>query len=211
MIYKVTLKDWERMQDLLDRNQDGEGVAKKIANEGKAVARFVAGVILENRRDDVISYGFYWSRFKAFGEVALKLGAKREDIVETIVNTEVPDSFRSQHVTKKSYTGYVGSLERLIDQLVEKYPVQIERKSINDGYNYWSWETNSSYNRNGRVWPLNYMLTIKCGDKEEKHSIIVVTNEGGGNYGYDFDRYRMPWSRIKVRLEEIVKKVVEEQ
>ena len=149
--------------------------------------------------------------FEAFASRAIRLGANKDDIFEALETATVPEDFKTNHVTKKSYTGYVGSLERLIDQLVEKYPVQIERKSINDGYNYWSWETNSSYNRNGRVWPLNYMLTIKCGDKEEKHSIIVVTNEGGGNYGYDFDRCRMAWSHIKVRLEEIVKKVVEEQ
>lgn len=212
MIYKVTLKDWERMQDLLDRNQDGEGVAAKINSVDKAVARFVAGTILAGKLDSVLTYkGFYWSPFEAFASRAIRLGANKDDIFEALKTATVPEDFKTNHVTKKSYTGYVGSLERLIDQLVEKYPVQIERKSINDGYNYWSWETNSSYNRNGRVWPLNYMLIIKCGDKEEKHSIIVVTNEGGGNYGYDFDRYRMPWNRIKVRLEEIVKKVVNEE
>lgn len=211
MVYSVTFKDWERMQDLLDRNQDGEGVAAKIKDASKAVARFVAGTILAGRAKDVLEYkGLYWSRFEAFGNKAIQLGAKREDILETLEAATVPENFKDAHITKKSYSGYVGSLDRLMDQMMEKYPVQIERTSINNGYNYWSYETQGSYNRNGRVWPLNYMLTFKYGDREEKHSIIVVTNEGGGNYGYDFDRWRMPWSRIKERIEEITKKVVNE-
>ena len=208
MVYKIVLKDWERMQDLIDRDQDGEGVASKIKDAGKAVARFVAGTVLAGRVNDVLTYkGFYWSPFSAFANKAERLGASKEDIFETLEAAKVPEGFKDNHVTKKSYTGYVGSLERLMDKLMEKYPVKIERKSINDGYNYWSWETNSSYNRNGRVWPLNYMLTISCGDKSEKHSVIVVTNEGGGNYGYDFDRCRMPWGMIQHRLEEVVKRI----
>ena len=209
MVYKVSLKDWERMQDLLDRDQDGEGVAAKIKDASKAVARFVAGTILAGKANDVLTYkGFYWSPFSAFAHRAERLGANKDDIFETLQSVTVPEGFKDNHITKKSYTGYVGSLERLIDRLMKDYPVHIERKSINDGYNYWSYETSSSYNRNGRVWPLNYMLTIECGDKVEKHSVIVVTNEGGGNYGYDYDRCRMPWGQIQNRLENAVKRVI---
>ena len=209
MVYDVTLKDWNRMQDLIDRNQDGEGVAAKIKDASKAVARFVAGVILEKRAKDILQYrDFCWSSFRAFGHKALALGATKEDIFETLEATTVPENFRDIHVSKKSYSGYVGSLNRLIDQMMDKYPVKIERKSINDGHLYWSCETSSSYSRNGRVWPLNYMLIVEGVKGTEKHSIVVVTNEGGGNYGYDFDRWRMPWNCIKVRIEEIVKRLV---
>lgn len=211
MIYNVTLRDWERMQDLIDRNQNGEGVAAKIKDASKAVARFVAGTILTGGADDTLTRkGVYWSsRFEAFAIRALKLGATKEDIFETLKATTVPENFKETHVTKKSYSGYVGSLDRLIDQLMDKYPVKIERKTIEcGGSHHWSWETKYSYSRNGRVWPLNYMLTIEGVKGTEKHPIIVVTNEGGGNYGYDFDCYRIPWNRIKVRIEDIVKELV---
>lgn len=205
MIYKLTTKDWERMQDLIDRNQNGDGVAKKVHSADKAVARFVAGVILENRRDDVISYGFHWSRFKAFGQVALNLGAKKEDIIETIVKTEVPSDFQANHVTKKDYRGYTGSLFRLLDNLQEEIGFELKREYTD--YKDWSYETQVQYNRNGRVWPLNYRFTATKGDKEVAFTVIVVTNEGGGNYGYDFNRYRMPWGMVKERIESTLRKL----
>ena len=208
MDIKITLKDWERMQDLLDRDQDGEGVASKIKDANKAAARFVAGTILAKDKDRVLEYkGIYWSEFKAFGYKAKDLGATDDDLFKALETAEVPENFKETHVTKKAYTGYVGSLERTLDQLRDRYGVEIVKEAI-EGYPYWSYETRASYNRNGRVWPLNYRLTFKNGDKEEKHTVIVVTNEGGGNYGYDFDCCRWPWGMIKNRLEEIAKRVV---
>ncbi len=137
MVYKVSLKDWERMQDLLDRNQNGEGVAAKIKEVGKAVARFVAGTVLAGETKNVLECrSFYWSPFSAFARKAESLGATKDDIFETLETATVPEGFKDSHVTKKSYTGFVGSLERLIDKLMKDYPVHIERKSINNGYDY---------------------------------------------------------------------------
>lgn len=206
MIYKLTTKDWERMQDLIDRDQNGESVAKKIHSADKAVARFVAGVILENRRDDIISYGFHWSRFKAFGQVALDLGAKKEDIIETIVKTEIPADFKANHVTKKSYSGYLGSLERVLDKMQGELGFELKREYTD--YKDWSYETRAQYNSNGRVWPLNYRFTAKLDGKEVTFTVIVVTNEGGGNYGYDFNRCRLPWGVVKERIESTLKSLV---
>lgn len=211
MVYKVVHKDWERMQDLLDRDQNGEGVASKIKSKDKAVARYIAGMKLlketavEPYREN--QYYLPYSCFKAFGQKALDLGATYEDLLETEAATEIPDDFFANHVTKDDYRGYTGSLRRLLDQL-RALGVTIEMKSLNQGYNFWSWVTSEAYARNGRVWPLNYEINVEYRGETLHHTIIVVTNEGGGNYGYDFDRSRMPWGMIKARLEREVKDLV---
>lgn len=211
MVYKIVRKDWDRMQDLIDRDQNGEGVASKIKDKGKAVARYVAGMkLLKSNAVESYRNGEYYlpySDFRAFGRKALDLGATYEDLIETSEATEIPEDFFATHVTKDSYTGYTGSLRRLLDQL-RALGASIELKPLNRGYEHWSYETQVGYTRNGRVWPLNYELNIEYRGETKHHTIIVVTNEGGGNYGYDFDRGRCAWSWIKSRLEREVKDLI---
>lgn len=199
MVYTIEIKDWERMQDLIDRNSDGEGVAAKIKNKAKAVARYVAGVKLIGRTAIEGEYLPY-SDFRAFGLKALQLGATLEDIQATFEAASVPEGFADNHITKDSYEGYTGSLRRFIDQMCTKYGLESSLQSIS-GTGAWSYTTLESYNRNGRVWPLSYKLTFRNDSESVQYNVVVVTNEGGGNYGYDLDYCRMGWREIKNRIE----------
>lgn len=203
MKYAVVPKDWERMQDLIDRNQDGDGVASKIKDVGKAVARFVAGTVLAGDKDDVLRYErFYHSRFRAFGVKAVDLGAKVEDILETLKEASVPETFSKTHVTKKTYSGYTGSLERFLDKMEAEKGVKFTWESTDS--KDWSYYTKEQYRRNGRVWPLNYKITAEREGKVKSFTVIVVTNEGGGLYGYDFNGSRMPWGMVKDSIERLL-------
>ena len=205
MTYTIVIKDWERMQDLIDRNKDGEDVAAKIKNKAKAVARYVAGVKLMGRVA-VESGRLPYSDFRAFGLRALELGATIEDIQSTFEAAAVPEDFAETHITKDPYTGYTGSLRRFIDQMCVKYGLESSLQSVS-GTSTWSGITTESYYRNGRVWPLSYKLTFRNDFESVQYSIVVVTNEGGGNYGYDFNCCRMPWGMIKTRIENELKKL----
>ena len=206
MIYAITIKDWERMQDLIDRERDGRDVADKIKNKAKAVARYVAGMKLIGRDVAVESGRIPYSDFRAFGYKALELGATIEDIQSTFEAAAVPEDFADTHVTKDSYKGFTGSLRRFIDQMCAKYGLESSLQSVS-GTGIWSGITAESYYRNGRVWPLSYKLTFKNDFESVQYSIVVVTNEGGGNCGYDFNRCRTPWGVIKTRIENELKRL----
>lgn len=206
MTYAITIKDWERMQDLIDRERDGRDVADKIKNKAKAVARYVAGMKLIGRDVAVESGRIPYSDFRAFGYKALELGATIEDIQSTFEAAAVPEDFADTHVTKDSYKGFTGSLRRFIDQMCVKYHLESSLQSVS-GTSTWSGITAESYYRNGRVWPLSYKLTFRNDFESVQYSIVVVTNEGGGNYGYDFNCSRMPWGVIKTRIENELKRL----
>lgn len=210
--YKVSYKDWERMQDLIDRGKDGKDVAEKIKSAPKAVARFVAGIILLNhslenyiREDrDGNKYFRYSGQFLEFGLKAVKLGAKMEDIIRTYNSASIPEDFRETHVTKNSYTGFTGSLRRLADTLAREHGLTYSLKLKTSNSSGWSYETFRLYRGNGRCWPLSYTLTFQDDFESLSFPIVVVTDEGGGNYGYDFRGSRVPWRYCKRSITEEV-------
>lgn len=192
MIYQVTDKDWSRMQDLWNRNQDGEGVARKITSVEKAVARYVAGLKIEGEKEATVegyngSKTLPWSTFKAFGRRALELGATFEDLEDSFAAAEKPA--QGDIKQKKVYLGFTGSLEKLVDNLAGQAGWTWSWKTV-DSVRRISSEAEDMYRRNGRVWPITKEITFsKEGQEDKRIWVTVVTNEGGGNYGYDY-RFR---------------------
>ena len=195
MVYQVTDKDWSRMQDLWNRGQDGEGVAKKITSVEKAVARYVAGLKIEGTKEATKegynnSKTLPWSSFKAFGRRALELGATFEDLEDSFAAAQKPAGEDIKQ--KKVYSGYTGNLERLLDSLAKQTGWSWTWKTI-ENINKCSLKTQQMYIHNGRVWPISKEITFsKTGKEDVKVIATVVTSEGGGNYGYDFDYLYTP-------------------
>jgi nitrogen regulatory protein PII-like uncharacterized protein len=207
----LTNKDWERMQDLIDQGKDGADVAKKITSKDKAIARFVAGLKLEGKEPQYSSASSVGSvPFKAFGNRALELGATTEEINAVYESAVIPEDWRASHKTKKSYTGYTASFDKMMDQLADKYGFEWSKKETREAQGAWSPTTREQYSRNGRVWPLNYEVTMTKDGNTEKIVCILVTNEGGGMYGYDFKGSRMDnFKAFKQAVEEEIAKKFE--
>ena len=210
MIYKITIKDWNRAQDLVEDGRNEESAATRIKDVNKLAARYVAGLKLLGIVD-IKKHRYPWDRFECFIARAIKLGAKVEDIVETFENTSIPENFREEKKPKKTYSGYLGSLERLIDKMIEKYSVEITKEEMLNGTQgkWWSEETDYSYGHNGRCWPLNYWVKVSNGKDEFEVPIIVVTNEGGGLYGYDYEGNRIPFQRLAYKFEKKIRDFLE--
>jgi len=69
--------------DLVLQDKDGASVAKKIKDKNKAIARYIAGVKLENHgRTSKLS----WSDFDTFYDIAIDLGATKEEIQKLMDN-----------------------------------------------------------------------------------------------------------------------------
>lgn len=188
MVYSISSKDWQRMADLVKIGQTGEGVASKINSKEKAVARYVAGLKLLGEKTAIKdfgngNYGLPWTQFKCFGNKALHLGATYEDIQETFEATEKPEG--AEKSDKKAYTGFFGSVERLLDNTSRETGWTWKWQSCG---NHWSSTTQAMYSRDGRVWPISKLAVFEKDGKKVTIPITVVTNEGGGNYGYDLDR-----------------------
>lgn len=99
----IESKDWARMRDLIIKGKDGTGVANSIKDVRKACARFVTGNILNNVSVEDIKNFYYKHRsfknsrgagiwFEDFGNQALELGAKIENIVDMYEKATIPAS-----------------------------------------------------------------------------------------------------------------------
>lgn len=197
------------MQDLIDRNKDGKDVADKINNRQKAAARFVCGMKLLGLGPGSPEWSRDWGTFTAFRNRAIELGAEREDIDDTYNAVEIPANFAATHVTKKSYNGYFGTLERCLDKMAEVYKFEYTL-TYNEGQG-WSSTTRKSYCNNGRCWPIAKELKIiKDGQQLGNGvNVVCVTNEGGGIYGWDVNCIRMYSVKdFKSRIKQIVERIL---
>jgi len=61
--------------------------------------------------------------------------------------------------------------------------------------------------RNGRAWTEGFIVKIKKGDKEKNVTFDIVTNEGGGLYGYvlDYRQQIVNLKAFKIGFENIIK------
>ena len=94
----VVPMDWFRMSNLVSKSDDGSTVAKTITNKNKAISRFVAGLKLSN---SPLEYNDakkeYTGVFSALGNLAIKLGATKDEISVLYNKTEVPKMYTDKN------------------------------------------------------------------------------------------------------------------
>lgn len=80
---------------------------------------------------------------------------------------------------------YTASLYRYLNSLIMS-GFQVKLKLLN----HWTPVAQNKARRNGRVWELPYSLSLKKDGKVVKNlDISLITNEGGGMYGYTINDY----------------------
>lgn len=128
----------------------------------------------------------------AFLSKAAELGADEKSFYALSDAAQMPANLLDKETNTRDILGTTGYGFKKIEQ---QYNVVIEYGyTKKDGSRYWSGETEHSHKHNGKCWPISFEYTIYDSTKTNIIStgnFVQVTNEGGGNYGWDFDGYRV--------------------
>jgi len=123
---------------------------------------------------------------------AAALGATEQEFYTLADSAEMPANLLSKETNTRDILGTKGYGFKKLEQ---EYNIVIEYGyAKKDGSRYWSGETEYSYRHNGRCWPISFEYTIYDSTKTNIIStgnFVQVTNEGGGNYGWDFGGMRV--------------------
>lgn len=184
----VTDKDWDRMTDLvLKGDTNGEKVAKLIKDKNKAMARFVAGLKLNNsplRYEDNKWSPYRSSSFSRLGDLALELGATPQEIQDLYDSTNIPSSIiekMNKRSGKKLNNEFVG----VISKAVLDAGFDINYNPHNG--NAITFLGKEAMQKNGRKWTIGYKSEISANGKKYKLVFDAITDEGFGPTYYVID------------------------
>ena len=182
---KMTNKDLDRMLDLVVKGGDGETVAKLIKDKDKAIARFVAGLKLENSPlvyDPENRHNPYGgSSFSELGKRAIQLGATPEEIQDLYDKTTVPPGYFDKMELlggKKLDNRFVGPISKAV--IDAGYDIIFQSHNGNAITQEGKW----AMRRSGRKWTIGYKTLIDLGEKQVPFALDVITDEGGGSSLY---------------------------
>lgn len=122
----------------------------------------------------------------AFLRKAAELGADEQSFYALTDAAQMPANLLNKETNTRDI---LGTKDYSFKKLEQQYNVVIEYGYAKNGSQYWSEETSRSYNHNGRCWPVTFEYTIYDKTKTkviDTGTFVQVTNEGGGNYGWDF-------------------------
>jgi hypothetical protein len=173
----VSPKDWDRMLSLVMKGDDGETASKLITKKEKAIARFVAGLKLNN---SPINFNTNWNSFsgafRPLGDKAIELGATFDEIESVYNSSDVPSKYIEKMTKlggKKLNNTYAGPISKtVLDAGFDiEYLPHSGNAITNDG---------KDAMRNGRKWTIGYRTEIDLGKKKVNFTFDAITDEGGG-------------------------------
>lgn len=178
---KILEKDWKRMFDLVLTGKDGAGTASIMKNKDKAIARFVAGLKLNNSNlnlnKHIFRNDYFWGTFSEFGNKAIELGATLEDVQEVYNTNQVPKKYTEQLIKlsgKKLRDRFVGDLsKKILDAGFDINFLPCNGWAITE-------VGKDAMERNGRKWTIGYKCEIDLGDKKVNLTFDAITDEGDG-------------------------------
>jgi hypothetical protein len=181
----VSDKDWSRMVDLVMKGGDGESVAKLIKDKGKAIARFVAGLKLDNSPLNLSDSGrYYYGTVSAIGDRALALGATPDEIQAVYDATDVPQAYIDKMAKlggKKLDNRFVGVVSKAVLDL------GFDIKYLPHNGNALTYTGKDAMQRNGRKWTIGYKSELSIDDKTFDFNFDAITDEGDGPTYYVID------------------------
>jgi hypothetical protein len=168
----VSTKDWDRVFKISTTRDGAIKMANSLKNKDKAIARFVAGLKLNN---EDLTYNpdaynkFGRSIFAPLGEKAMELGATFDEIKVLYDNTEVPEKY----LDKKLATSDAKLDNRFVSKISQFFidnGFTIEYKNYNGPALTLPGKT--AMQRNGSKWTIGYK---------------TVVSKNGIDYTFDFD------------------------
>lgn len=199
--YETDDKHIKKMKDYFNKNSDPERLVKSIKDDKKLVARWIAAMKI-NWPEAVSVFGYEIERKKlltkaeivAYGE---KYKGKDEQVDDS-------DMKRLDKETKKIADSWITkSLYKYFNSLTD-YEITWKEAFKNAK----TQAGKDAMRKNGRAWSEGFIITVTKGDKSFDATFDVITNEGGGLYGYvllPFDYKVINLKTFKENFESLIK------
>ena len=175
--YSTDDKHIAKMKGYFNKHSDPERLVKSIKDEKKLVARWIAAIKIGwPEAVSVFGYEIEHKKLLTKAEIVAyseKYKAEEEKVDDSDMKRLNKDekSLAESWITKSVYK-YFESLK------------DVEIKWVESFKNAKTETGKEAMRRNGRAWTEGFVVNVKKGDKEKKVTFDVVTNEGGGLYGY---------------------------
>lgn len=196
--YTTDDKHIAKMKAYFNKNSDPERLVKSIKDDKKLVARWIAAIKI-NWPEAVSVFGYeiehkklltkaeivaYSEKYKADDEKVDDSDMKRLDKDEK----KLAESW----ITKSVYK-YFNSLKDVEIEWVESFK------------NAKTQAGKDAMRRNGRAWTEGFVVKVTKNGKDKNITFDVVTNEGGGLYGYVLDYSVINLKAFKSKFENIIR------
>ena len=195
--YSTDDKHIKKMKDYFNKRSDPERLVKSIKDDKKLVARWIAAMLI-GWPEAVSVFGY---------EIEHKKLLNKAEIVaytEKYKDQHVDDSDmkRLDKDTKKIAESWITKslykyFESLKDYTIEWKEAFKNAKTI---------EGKEAMRRNGRAWTEGFIVTVTKGEKSIDVTFDVVTNEGGGLYGYVLQYGIVNLKEFKTQFSSLLKK-----
>ena len=199
--YGTDDKHIKKMKDYFNKHSDPERLVKSIKDDKKLVARWIAAMKI-NWPEAVSVFGYEIERKKLLTKAEIvAYGEKYKGEDEQVDDSDMK---RLDKETKKIADSWITkSLYKYFDSLTD---YEITWKEAFKNAKTQAGE--EAMRRNGRAWSEGFIVTVTKGDKSFDAAFDVVTNEGGGLYGYvllPFDYKVINLKAFKENFESLIK------
>lgn len=195
--YSTDDKHIKKMKEYFNKHSDPERLVKSIKDDKKLVARWIAAMLI-GWPEAVSVFGY---------EIENKKLLNKAEIVaytEKYKDQKVDDSDmkRLDKDTKKIAESWITKslykyFESLKDYTIEWKEAFKNAKTL---------EGKEVMRRNGRAWTEGFIVTVTKGEKSIDVTFDVVTNEGGGLYGYVLQYGIVNLKEFKTQFSSLLKK-----
>ena len=196
--YATDDKHIAKMKAYFNKRSDPERLVQSIKDDNKLVSRWIAAIKI-NWPEAVSTFGYEIERRKLLTKAEIvayteKYGVEGEKVDDT-------DMKRLDKKTQKIADSWIS---KSIFKWLETLPVEVEW--LESFTNAKTQGGKDAMRRNGRAWSEGFVIKITKENGDTKTiTFDVVTNEGGGLYGYCLDWQVISLKELKSRIESYIK------
>ena len=197
--YSTDDKHIKKMKEYFNKRSDPERLVKSIKDDKKLVARWIAAIKI-GWPEAVSVFGYEIEKKKLLTKAEIvayseKYGGEEEKVDDS-------DMKRLDKDTKKIADSWITkSLYKYFESLKD-YTIEWKEAFKNAK----TQEGKEAMRRNGRAWTEGFIVTVTKGEKSIDVTFDVVTNEGGGLYGYVLQYGIVNLKEFKTQFSSLLKK-----
>ena len=197
--YSTDQKHIDKMKGYFNKHSDPERLVKSIKDDKKLVARWIAAMLI-SWPEAVSVFGYEIENRK------LLTKAEIVAYTEKYKDQKVDDSDmkRLDKETKKISESWITKSVYKYFESLKDYTIEWKEAFKNAKTS----EGKAIMNRNGLAWTEGFIVTVTKGDKSKDITFDIVTNEGGGLYGYALEHSTvLPLKKFKAIFESLIKEI----
>lgn len=178
--FSISQKDIDKMKGYYNKRSDPERLVNSIKDNKKLIARWIAAIKIGwNDAIDEFEEAIFYRNLLTKKEIK-EFKEKYEKDEEKVNDSDIKRLTGKEEDLAKSYI--TKSLFKFFESLTD---YKITWKEICK--NPKTHEGKAAMRRNGRAWTEGFVVTVEKNGKSKDIAFDVITNEGGGLYGYSID------------------------